>query len=68
MIKSISFIKLTQFFHFNELKMLRLPGYFIFLKLQYKTILRTFLLIIYLFYFYDKLSLQKSSGPVVMFV
>jgi len=30
MIKSISFIVLTQFFHFNELKFLRQPGYFIF--------------------------------------
>jgi len=30
MIKSISFIALTQFFHFNELKVLRQPGYFIF--------------------------------------
>jgi len=30
MIKSISFIVLTLFFHFNELKVLRQPGYFIF--------------------------------------
>jgi len=29
MIKSISFIVLTQFFHFNEIKILRQPGYFI---------------------------------------
>jgi len=28
-IKAISFIVLTQFFHFNELKILRQPGYFI---------------------------------------
>jgi len=27
MIKSISFILLTKFFHFNELKILRQPGY-----------------------------------------
>jgi len=33
MIKSISFIVLTQFFNFNELKILRQPGYF-FLKLN----------------------------------
>jgi len=32
MIKSISLIVLTQFFHFNELKILRQPGYFIFLS------------------------------------
>jgi len=31
MIKSISFIVSTQFFHFNELKFLRQPGYLIFL-------------------------------------
>jgi len=31
-IKSISFIVLTQFFHFNELKILRQPGYFILLS------------------------------------
>jgi len=31
-IKSISFIVLTQFFNFNELKVLRQPGYFIFLS------------------------------------
>jgi len=30
MIKSTSFIVLTQFFHFNELKILRQPGYLIF--------------------------------------
>jgi len=30
MIKSISFIVLTQFFHFNELKILRQPGYLFF--------------------------------------
>jgi len=30
MVKSISFIVLTQFFHFNELKIFRQPGYFIF--------------------------------------
>jgi len=30
MIKSISFIVLTQFFHFNELKILRQPDYTIF--------------------------------------
>jgi len=30
MIKSISFIVLTKFFYFNELKMLWQPGYFIF--------------------------------------
>jgi len=30
MIKSIPFIVLTQFFQFNELKILRQPGYFIF--------------------------------------
>jgi len=30
MIKSISFIVLTPFFLFNELKILRQPGYFIF--------------------------------------
>jgi len=29
-IKLISFIVITQFFHFNELKMLRQPGYLIF--------------------------------------
>jgi len=29
MIKSISFIVLTNFFHFNELKILRQPDYFI---------------------------------------
>jgi len=33
-IKSISFIVLTQFFHFSELKILRQPGYFIFFKLN----------------------------------
>jgi len=32
-IKLISFIVLTQFFHFNELKILRQPGY-TFLKLN----------------------------------
>jgi len=32
MIKSITFIVLTQFFYFNELKFLRQPGYFIFLS------------------------------------
>jgi len=30
MIKSISFIVLTKFFHFNELTFLRQPGYLIF--------------------------------------
>jgi len=36
MIKSISFIVLTQFFHFSELKILRQPGYLIFkLNQQY---------------------------------
>jgi len=30
MIKSISFIVLTQFFHVNEIKILRQPGYFFF--------------------------------------
>jgi len=30
MTKSISYIVLTQFFNFNELKFLRQPGYFIF--------------------------------------
>jgi len=30
MIKSISFIVLTQFFNFNELKILRQPGYLFF--------------------------------------
>jgi len=30
MIKSISFIVLTHFFHFNQLKFLRQPGYLIF--------------------------------------
>jgi len=30
MIKSISFVVLTHFFHFNQLKMLRQPGYLIF--------------------------------------
>jgi len=30
MIKSISIIVLTQFFHINELKFLRQPGYLIF--------------------------------------
>jgi len=30
MIKSISFIVLTQFFQFNQLKILRQPGYLIF--------------------------------------
>jgi len=30
MIKSISFIVLTHFFQFNQLKILRQPGYFIF--------------------------------------
>jgi len=30
MIKSISFIVLTQFFHFNELKILRQPAYLFF--------------------------------------
>jgi len=34
MFKSISFIVLTQFFQFNELKMLRQPDYFIFFKLN----------------------------------
>jgi len=34
MVKSISFIALTQFFNFNELKVLRQPGYFIFLQLN----------------------------------
>jgi len=34
MIKSIFFIVLTQFFHFNELKILRQPGYLIFIKLN----------------------------------
>jgi len=34
MIKSISFIVLTQFFHFNQLKILRQPGFFIFFKLN----------------------------------
>jgi len=34
MFKSISFIVLTQFFNFNELKVLRQPGYFIFLVKQ----------------------------------
>jgi len=34
MIKSISLIVLTQFFHSNELKILRQPGYFIFFKLN----------------------------------
>jgi len=29
MIKSISFIVFTQFFHFNELKILRQPGLFL---------------------------------------
>jgi len=29
MVKSISFIVLTHFFHFNELKILRQPGYLI---------------------------------------
>jgi len=32
MIKSISFIALTHFFHFNQLKILRQPGYFILVK------------------------------------
>jgi len=36
MIKLISFIVLTRFFHFNELKILRQPGYLIFkLNQQY---------------------------------
>jgi len=30
MIKSISFIVVTHFFHFNQLKILRQPGYLIF--------------------------------------
>jgi len=30
MIKSISFFVLTHFFHFNQLKILRQPGYLIF--------------------------------------
>jgi len=34
-IKLISFIVLTQFFHFNELKVLRQPGYFFKLNQQY---------------------------------
>jgi len=34
MVKSNSFIVLTQFVHFNELKILRQPGYFIFFKLN----------------------------------
>jgi len=34
MSKAISFIVLTKFFHFNELKILRQPGYFIFLVNQ----------------------------------
>jgi len=32
MIKSFSFILLTKFFQFNELKILRQPGYFLFLS------------------------------------
>jgi len=35
MIKSVSFIVLTQFFNFNELKILRQPGYFFKLNQQY---------------------------------
>jgi len=35
-IKSISLIVLTQFFHFNELQILRQPGYFIFKVFQVK--------------------------------
>jgi len=36
MMKSITFIVLTQFSHFNELKMLRQPGYLFFkLNQQY---------------------------------
>jgi len=34
MIKSISFIILTQFFHFNDLKILRQSDFFIFFKLN----------------------------------
>jgi len=34
MIKSISFVALTHFFHFNQLKILRQPGYLIFFKLN----------------------------------
>jgi len=34
MIKFISFIVLTQFFHSNELKILRQPGYLFFFKLN----------------------------------
>jgi len=34
MVKSISFIALTQFFNFNELKVLRQPGYFIFFTVK----------------------------------
>jgi len=33
MIKSISFIFLTHFFQFNQLKVLRQPGYLILIKL-----------------------------------
>jgi len=45
MIKSISFIVLTQFFHFNELKILRQPDYIIFkLNQLYKYIFTVYLL------------------------
>jgi len=40
MIKSISFIVLTQLFHFNELQILRQPGYFIFFKLNQQYVLQ----------------------------
>jgi len=34
MIRSLSFIVLTHFFQFNELKILRQPGYLLFFKLN----------------------------------
>jgi len=34
MIKSVFFFVLTKFVHFNELKILRQPGYFIFMLNQ----------------------------------
>jgi len=44
MIKSISFIVLTHFLHFNQPKILRQPGYLIFFKLNQQYFLQCGLL------------------------
>jgi len=58
MSKAISFIVLTQFFHFNELKILGQSGYFIFFKLNQQYFFYSVYCIFFKSLFY--LSLQIS--------